>query len=112
MNFTDLIKISKVKKLKFMKHDLETHENIGGGVYRMYDQNNDIVYVGKSQNLHRRLLQHFGKDTNSAYFIDEVKRFEVLQEENPIFQNLLEAIFIAFHEPKYNDEVKDWKKQN
>jgi excinuclease UvrABC nuclease subunit len=110
MNFKDLIKISNVKKLQFAPHDIKSHDNIGGGIYRMYDKQGRIIYVGKSQHLHRRLLQHVGKDTNTAYFIDEVDYFEVLKEPSPIYQNLLEAIFIAFHKPLYNDEVKDEEK--
>ena len=106
MHFKDLIKTSKIKKLPFAPIDL-TQKDIGGGIYRMYDKTGKVVYVGKSQNLYRRLQQHIGKDTNTAYFIDEIDYFEWLQENNPIFQNLLEAIFIAYHEPKYNDEVKD-----
>lgn len=110
MDFKDLIKISKIKKLKFAPIDID-NTKIGGGIYRMFNAANEIVYVGKSQNLHRRLLQHLGKDTNSAYFIDEVERIQWLPNPSPIFQNLLEAIFIAFHQPKYNDEVKDERKQ-
>lgn len=110
MDFKDLIKISKINKLKFSPIDLKNHD-IGGGIYRMYDKSNQIIYVGKSQNLNRRLHQHIGKDTNTAYFIDEVKKFEWLQEPNPIFQTLLEGIFIAYHQPKYNEEVKDSKNE-
>lgn len=55
------------------------------------------------------MMQHFGKDSHTAYFIDEVDFVEVLLEENPIYQTLLEAIFIAYHKPKYNDEIKGAK---
>lgn len=106
MNFQDVIKTSKIKKLPFAPINLDEH-GIGGGIYRMYDKTGKVVYVGKSQNLHRRLLQHIGKDTNTSYFIDEIDYFEWLQEDDPVYQNLLESIFIAYHEPKYNDEVKD-----
>jgi excinuclease UvrABC nuclease subunit len=106
MDLKDLIKISKVKKIKFSPMDLD-NSDIGGGIYRMYDKDNKVIYVGKSQDLHRRLHQHVGKDTNTAYFIDEVKKFEWTTEPDPVFQNLLEAIFMAYHRPKYNDEVKD-----
>jgi excinuclease ABC subunit C len=106
MDLKDLIKISKVRKIKFSPMDLD-NSDVGGGIYRMYDKDNSIIYVGKSQDLHRRLHQHVGKDTNTAYFIDEVKKYEWTTEPDPVFQNLLEAIFIAFHRPKYNEEVKD-----
>ena len=76
MNFQDVIKTSKIKKLPFAPINLDEH-GIGGGIYRMYDKTGKVVYVGKSQNLHRRLLQHIGKDTNTSYFIDEIDYFEI-----------------------------------
>lgn len=117
MNFKDFIKISAIKKkIQFQPWDHElftehveglTENKFGGGIYRMYDENGEIIYVGKSNDIHRRLLQHIGRRTNSAYFIDQVKRIEFFIENNPIFQTMLEGIFIAYHTPKYNDEVKD-----
>ncbi len=110
VDFNKLIKISKIRKIKFSPIDLD-YSDIGGGIYRMYDASGEIVYVGKSQDLHRRLHQHVGKDTNTKYFMDEVTKIEWTTEPDPVYQNLLEAIFIAYHRPKYNDEVKDAKKK-
>jgi predicted GIY-YIG superfamily endonuclease len=110
MNLKDLIKISKVRNIKFSPVDLDKSD-IGGGIYRMYDQADTVIYVGKSQDLHRRIHQHVGKDTHAAYFMDEVKLIEWTTEIDPVYQNMLEAIFIAYHRPKYNDEVKDAKKK-
>lgn len=105
MKLIDLIKISFLKKLKFVPINLE-ETKIGGGIYRMFDEFGDVIYVGKSHDLHRRLHQHIGKDTNTRYFIDEVAFFEWLPNPSPVFQGMLEGIFIAYHMPKYNDEVK------
>jgi excinuclease ABC subunit C len=111
MNLKDLVKLSTIKKIKFVDHDIKlNHSNIGGGIYRFFDKNGKIVYVGKSNDIHRRLHQHFGKDTNTSYFIDEVDYAEVFVENDPVMQTLLEGIFIAYHKPKYNDEVKDQKR--
>jgi hypothetical protein len=107
----------KTSKLKLLKWYLWEHENfnpleisplnkLGGGIYRLSNAANEIIYVGKSNDVHRRLLQHIGKDTNTAYFIEEVKKIEWHPEGSPIYQTLLEAIFIAYYKPKYNDEVK------
>lgn len=104
MNFNDLIKISKVRKLKWTKDHI--HNDVGGGIYRMYNANKEIIYVGKSNDLHRRLHEHYSKKSNTDYFIDEVVKHEVIFENNPVFQTLLESIFIAYHQPKYNDEVQ------
>lgn len=109
LNIKDLIKLSKLQKIKFEPIDL-SNNGIGGGIYRMYDVNNEIIYVGKSSDLHRRLHQHIGKHTNTAYFIDEAKRFEWHVENDPVYQTMLEGLFIAYHRPKYNDEVKDAKR--
>jgi excinuclease UvrABC nuclease subunit len=106
MDLTTVLKISAIKQLDFEPADMRITDT-GGGIYRMYDEKGDIVYVGKSQNLHRRLLQHLGHNTNSADFIDEVKFVEWHKVPSPIFQTMLEGIFIALHEPKHNDEVKD-----
>ena len=114
-----LIKVSNIRAYKFMPwdHVIPKEEidelalnKLGGGIYRMYDGDGNIIYVGKSNNIHRRLLEHIGSRTNSAYFIDQVARIEWHSENNPIFQTLLEGIFIAYHMPEYNDEVKDFKK--
>lgn len=108
--YKEFIKNSNVKKTKFSEIDLELGE-VGGGIYRMFNDSGEVIYVGKSNNLRRRLRQHIGRDTNTAYFIDEVTKFEWHFEDNPIYQTLLEAIFIAYHKPRYNDEVKDAKKK-
>jgi hypothetical protein len=84
--------------------------NIGGGIYRMYDTTGKIIYVGKSNDIQRRLLQHIGKRTNSAYFIDEVTRIEYHVNNDPVYQTMLEGLFIAYHSPKYNEEVKNREK--
>jgi hypothetical protein len=103
MNLKDIIKITKVKNLKWC--DYHIHNDVGGGIYRMFDKNKDVIYVGKSNDLHRRLHEHYGKKSNAESFIDEVVKHEVLFENNPVYQTLLESIFIAYHTPKYNDEV-------
>jgi hypothetical protein len=104
MNLKDIIKITKLKNLKWCNHHI--HNDVGGGIYRMYDINNDVIYVGKSVDLHRRLHEHYSKKSNTKDFIDEVVKHEVLFENNIIIQTMLESIFIAYHKPKYNDEVE------
>ena len=90
--------------MKWCDHHI--HNDVGGGIYRMSNAQKEIIYVGKSIDLHRRLHEHYGKKSNTEYFIDEVVKHEVLFENNPIYLSLLEAIFIAYYQPKYNDEVK------
>ena len=121
-----IINGTNFKKIKFQQWDHDfykislnkilaeasTKNKFGGGIYRMYDEAGEIIYVGKSNDIHRRLLQHIGKRTNSAYFIDQVRKIEFHVENSPVFQTMLEGIFIAYHMPKFNDEVKEEEKQN
>lgn len=110
MNNTEILKMNTVRGLKFRKIDLD-NDHIDGGIYRLKNGSGEVIYVGKSTNLKRRLRQHLGKDTNTAYFIDEVEKADWFEEPDPVFQNLLEAVFISVHRPKYNDEVKEAKKK-
>jgi DNA polymerase III subunit epsilon len=110
MTLTEIIKLTKVKNLKFKRIDFDEN-NIDGGIYRLYDESGKVIYVGKSGNLKKRLKQHLGHDTNTSYFVDEVVKADWLVEPDPVFQTLLESIFIAYHRPKYNSEVKNAKKK-
>lgn len=100
--------LSKIHALQSLKlEDIGIATYFGGGIYRMYDNSGEIIYVGKSNNIHRRLLQHVGKRSNTSYFIEEAVKIEYHVNNDPVFQTLLEGIFIAYHAPKYNDEVKE-----
>ena len=126
MELKDIVKVYYLEKLPFKtwEHELaqdKAEESLqmldaniltffGGGIYRMYNESGEIIYVGKSNDIQRRLLQHIGKRTNSAYFIEEAARIEYHVNNDPVSQTMLEGIFIAYHAPKYNDEVKERKK--
>jgi excinuclease UvrABC nuclease subunit len=118
MDLQEIINLGAITKIPFQpwQHSMNEYDFestlvfVGGGIYRMYNAEDEIIYVGKSNDIHRRLLQHIGKRTNSAYFIEEASRIEYHVNNDPVFQTLLEGIFIALHTPKYNDEVKDRRK--
>jgi excinuclease UvrABC nuclease subunit len=95
-----------VKNMKFSAFKNE-HMHFGGGVYRMFDKDKKIIYVGKSQDLQRRITTHLNGTTNTKYFIKKVKHIDWHKNDSPIMQTLLEGILIAYYKPKYNDEVKD-----
>lgn len=121
MEFIDVVNQVYLEQLIFHKWDhslakeaaeateetLEAFSNVlGGGIYRMYDAEGDIVYVGKSGNIHRRLLQHVGHRSNTYYFIDEIVKIDYHVNDDPVMQTMLEGIFIAYHAPIYNEEVQ------
>lgn len=106
MNLVDVVKIPIIEQIVFHEVDLSNH-NIDGGIYRMYDHSGEIVYVGKSSSLRTRIRNHIHHRTHIAYFMDEVARIEWHEEPDPVYETLLESIFIAYHLPKHNDEIRD-----
>lgn len=106
MELVEIVNIPIVEQILFKDVDLSEH-NIDGGIYRMFNDSDEVIYVGKSGNLRQRVSNHIHKRTHTAYFMDEVARIEWHEEPDPIFETLLESIFIAYHLPKHNDEIKD-----
>jgi excinuclease UvrABC nuclease subunit len=104
--FSQLVNVDLVKNLSFSAFKKHS-EHFGGGVYRMFDKNKKIIYVGKSNDLQRRITTHLGGKTNTDYFIKKVKHIDYHKNDSPIMQTMLEGILIAYYKPKYNDEVKD-----
>lgn len=110
LELADLVKIPAMNQILFKDVDLSQH-NIDGGIYRMFNDSGEVIYVGKSGNLRQRISNHIHKRTHTAYFMDDVVRIEWHEESDPVFETLLESIFIAYHLPIHNDEIKDAKRK-
>ena len=73
------------------------------GVYFFYDQKDNLVYVGKSIEIRKRVQQHFsGRDRKSGKIQMNVKRvtYEVMGSE--LIALLYESELIKLHKPFYN----------
>jgi len=73
------------------------------GVYFFHDQRDNLVYVGKSIEIRKRMQQHFsGKDRKSVKIQMNVKRvtYEVMGSE--LIALLYESDLIKQHQPLYN----------
>lgn len=82
------------------------------GVYRFYDKNEKLLYVGKAKNIKKRVNSYFIKEHASGRIILLVKnidyiKFTVVENERDAF--LLENNFIKNEQPKYNIQLKDDK---
>lgn len=83
------------------------------GVYIFYNENNDVIYVGKATSLKERLRSYL--DTKSVIFPkDKILResifnFDYIVTSSPSEALLLEANLIKKHKPKFNIRLKDDK---
>ncbi|MBL7711408.1 MAG: excinuclease ABC subunit C [Chitinophagaceae bacterium] len=82
------------------------------GVYKYYDQQKILIYVGKAKNLRKRVSSYFNKTLDNRKTIALVAQirqieFTVTDSEHDAF--LLENSLIKHYQPRYNIELKDDK---
>jgi len=82
------------------------------GIYKYYDEKNELLYVGKAKNLRKRVSSYFTKTLTSYKTHELVQRirniqFTIVNSEQDAF--LLENSLIKQFQPKYNINLKDDK---
>lgn len=82
------------------------------GVYKYFDVNKELIYVGKAKSLRKRVSSYFSKSFVGYKTHELVKRihsieFTIVGSEQDAF--LLENALIKEYKPKYNIELKDDK---
>src|SRR5215475_4417669 len=91
------------------KFGAEFVESLPGcpGVYLVYDQLNELIYVGKAKNLKRRLSQYRNtlrrkKDRRMRGIVKEAARIETKCVETHLDACLTEVMLIQKHRPRWN----------
>ena len=83
------------------------------GVYLMKNAKDRIIYVGKANNLKKRLSSYFVKkdnhDIKTVALIETIKDFEIIITSSGHEAFILESNLIKEHNPKYNIILKDGK---
>jgi len=83
------------------------------GVYRYYDAEGKVIYVGKAKDLHKRVAQYFAAperlNTKTRILVSKIAdaQFSVVDSEADAL--LLENNLIKQYKPKYNILLKDSK---
>ncbi|HSW48281.1 MAG TPA: exonuclease domain-containing protein, partial [Candidatus Saccharimonadales bacterium] len=83
------------------------------GVYVFYGKDNSILYIGKSVNIHDRVLSHFSNDYISSTdmkIAKEIEQIETFKTTGELGALLLESTMIKTHQPFFNRRLRASRK--
>ncbi len=83
------------------------------GVYKFYNDEDTLIYVGKAKNIKKRVTSYFNKNTGvnrkTLKLVSEIVRIDFTVSNTEFDALLLENNFIKQNQPKYNILLKDDK---
>ncbi len=83
------------------------------GVYRYYDKENTLIYVGKAKNLKNRVNSYFNQLATSSRktkrLVSQIRSIQYTVVDSEFDALLLENSLIKENQPKYNVNLKDDK---
>ena len=97
--------------IKDISHSLKNITS-NPGVYKMYDSNNKIIYIGKAKNLKKRVSSYFNSKNHSTRIkrmISLINTLDFTITNSEADALLLENIQIKKHRPRFNILLRDDK---
>lgn len=78
------------------------------GVYKFYNDVNQLIYIGKSKHIRKRIDQHLRntKTSKGLQLINEIVRIEHEITGSELIALLLESQLIKKHQPKFNRRLR------
>lgn len=75
-------------------------------IYRFLNDDGKVIYVGKTQNLIRRMLKHFNSGHLPEECYEQVVAVEYLVVKTKVDMDIKELYYINKEHPKYNQQLK------
>ena len=98
--------IRNPKLYKYSTNNIQIIEIPIYNVYRFLDKNNNVLYVGKTSNMHERMKQHFkDKSTLQTYIYDKIVKIEYIICENEQDMNEKEKYFISKYKNTIHNKI-------
>ncbi|MGZ3761084.1 MAG: excinuclease ABC subunit UvrC, partial [Mucilaginibacter sp.] len=83
------------------------------GVYQYWDEDNELIYIGKAKDLRNRVGSYFNKDAyvnaKTRVLVSKIRNITFTIVDTEVDAWLLENALIKKHQPRYNVMLKDDK---
>src|SRR5476651_1155267 len=83
------------------------------GVYQYWNEDKELIYIGKAKDLRNRVTTYFNKDTNvnakTKVLVSKIRNITFTIVDTEVDAWLLENSLIKKHQPRYNVMLKDDK---
>jgi excinuclease ABC subunit C len=82
------------------------------GIYKYYEKDGSLLYIGKAKNLKKRVSSYFNKSHDSRrleVMVSKISDIQFTLVDSEIDALLLENVLIKKHQPKFNINLKDDK---
>ncbi|MEZ7966967.1 MAG: GIY-YIG nuclease family protein, partial [Flavobacteriales bacterium] len=83
------------------------------GIYKHFDKEEKLIYVGKAKNLKNRVSSYFNKNKyengKTRLLVSKIVDIKFTVVETELDALLLENSLIKKHQPRYNIQLKDDK---
>jgi DNA polymerase III subunit epsilon len=119
--FTMLMETNHLKLIGLIQEDLNPkilHPNLDlaeleeipdkTGVYKFFNEFDQLIYVGKSKHIRRRIDQHLknNKTKKGEDFVKEIVRIEYEVTGSEFIASLVEDALLKTHQPPFNGTVR------
>lgn len=89
----------------FLESDIHDIPRDKGGIFMFYNEEEELLFVGKARKLRQRVKKHFNDNVSPIKDNrDEVAKIEICIVDNPVDREIYETYLINELRAKYNVE--------